>query len=308
MRIKHLLLLIFVFGVCANGTAQLALPARLFFPKFIGSSNASTVNLFHRAISMELMSSSTVALLDSMEVDSVLAMKKSQALEIKSTENALEIARLLDAEKLLMAEYQTSEKKTLIVRCSLLNVHSGRVEKQWIDEDLSAISHSAFCFRVGRQSVSTIQKQFVMENLSKVDHFEPAFALSCTIPKREFRIGEVFDLKIRSAKDCYLYVYDIGTSGITTLIYPADQDGGKKLYAGEEVIIPSILALPPAGTDVIKTIVTQDSLSFARLEELLTQQIISDGATSQARSLRLDESPLAEKKWTTYDLKILIKD
>ncbi len=309
MQKISILIIVYCSIFLASLFGQETLPMRLYFPDFIAlhSSDPVPPKQFYRAMALELNGSSSIVLIDSAQANATLKKMNRTAADVNSMNSAVEMAHRLEAGKILVAEYQTGAGGNYLIRCSLVDVKTELIEQQWINENLTITDYAAFCFKVARQTIACIQKQYVLSNLAKVSHFQSSFQLDCAASKSEFKIGDSFDMTIQSGRNCFVYVYDINSDGRGSLLYPLEQEGGKKLIAREKLIIRNLMAVPPAGAEIIKTIATSDSLAITRLQELLVEQIAAS-ETSRPRRLYRDESPLANDKWTSHELKIFIRE
>ena len=121
---------------------------------------------------------------------------------------------------------------------------------------------------------------------------------------RVYRIGDRLRLALRCEQDGYVTVFDVGTSGQATMIFPNHFQRSNRVYAGQAITIPSgsarfvINVGGPPGVDVIKVIATRQPLSLREQRQIaaLTEQSpFAAGRPAQAvlRDLQVAAAPAA---------------
>lgn len=84
--------------------------------------------------------------------------------------------------------------------------------------------------------------------------------------KQAFRIGEPVGFRVRSGRDGYLTIVDLGTDGTVTVLFPNDMAPDNRVRAGQEIVLPppakadEFVATEPAGRGVVRAFVTERPL------------------------------------------------
>ena len=126
-----------------------------------------------------------------------------------------------------------------------------------------------------------------------------------------YAVGEAVRLFVRSNKDAYLTVLNVGPSGNTTLLYPNAAQRDSRVGAHQVVEIPargsgvSIRVGGPVGRELIKVIASTSPVPLfdaAKLTGAGPFSVVSGGSRSVARDLQvtMDARP-ANHEWDDYN-------
>lgn len=131
--------------------------------------------------------------------------------------------------------------------------------------------------------------------------FELAFALEGG--RADLEIGDPVAFEVRSARDGYLTVVDLGTDGTVTVLFPNEDDTDGRVRAGELVRLPQSAqfeAVAPAGRGIVRAFVTAQPLGLAEdaNPELIAQAIRA--AAGGAASSRNAAVPVGS--WATASI------
>ena len=98
-------------------------------------------------------------------------------------------------------------------------------------------------------------------------------------PNRTYKTGENVMLKVKANEDCYIWVFDTGTSGKVHQVYPNKFDKKNFLAAGKTLSIPGkdskyqLEVSPPSGNELITVVASKG-------DRPLTPDLIDQNASS----------------------------
>ncbi|MBI1205439.1 MAG: DUF4384 domain-containing protein [Rhodopseudomonas sp.] len=107
--------------------------------------------------------------------------------------------------------------------------------------------------------------------------------VSVSADKHVYKIGDAMRLSVEVDKPAYVYVFDIGTSGHTTLLFPNKFHENARLKPGAKISIPgekddwSITVDGPVGADYVIALATSRKMSKQATERMRAQ--LKGGAT-----------------------------
>jgi hypothetical protein len=103
------------------------------------------------------------------------------------------------------------------------------------------------------------------------------FKLQGTLNKTLFRAGEEMHIRVKSSRDAYLYIFNIGQDSSVTVLYPNRFALDSSIGAGKEIVFPDdklrsagivLRVVPPAGatkaTERIKLIAVTHKTDFIK--------------------------------------------
>lgn len=126
-----------------------------------------------------------------------------------------------------------------------------------------------------------------------------------------YAVGEAVRLFVRSSKDAYLTVLNIGPSGNTTLLFPNAFQKDSRIAANTIVEIPSQdsgasirVSGPSVGPELIKVIAStspQPLIQTAALTDAGPFSVVSGGSGSVSRDLQVVMDAGTEHEWDDYN-------
>jgi hypothetical protein len=93
-------------------------------------------------------------------------------------------------------------------------------------------------------------------------------------PDLIYRIGQQLKVHVRPKHTAYITVFNVGSSGRTSVIFPNYYQQNSRVYAGQTVTIPAdsarwkIDVAGPPGVDFIQVVATREKLDLAELKHL----------------------------------------
>ena len=125
-----------------------------------------------------------------------------------------------------------------------------------------------------------------------------------------YAVGEAVRLFVRSNKDAYLTVLNVGPSGNTTLLYPNAAQRDSRVGANQVVEIPapgvgaSIRVSGPVGRELIKVIASTSPVPLFEAVKLSGAgpfAMVTGGSRSAARDLQVTMAAQASHEWDDYN-------
>lgn len=102
-------------------------------------------------------------------------------------------------------------------------------------------------------------------------------ALSPRVTRSRRRLGDLIRLSLTASRDCYVYVFDIGTTGKITLLFPNQYSPDNRLRAGMPVVLPTatdpyeLRLLGKTGREVLQFFALDQPLERAGVSERLPE-------------------------------------
>jgi len=121
--------------------------------------------------------------------------------------------------------------------------------------------------------------ELVVDKLYFKEEEKHNFNIDIRTNKKEYAIGDTLTIYIKSDRDCYLNLLDIGTSGKLTVLFPNSLSSNNFIKGGRTYSIPGDLGmfnidvLEPVGVERIKAIATLEP--FTLVEGEITQGFYS---------------------------------
>lgn len=274
------------------------------------SEGKKLASLIPAEIQEKLVKASCITVVERNKLNEVL---KEHALSQTGTidENtAIQAGKLIGAEKILLGEIYSNLKKRHSISARLVDIETGKVEVQRLAADLKEKEITEFVDEVASCIIAHIKNQVALENIARLDNSRSPFKLTLSAGKERFQLGEMITFTAEPDKDCYLYIFDIGTSGKIHLLFPNKMQPQNFVEAGDEIKIENIRVGAPTGTETVKALATLDSLSYGELLESsgspATFQSLGGDIDKFSRDLEVLISPIANDKWTTDTIKLEI--
>lgn len=249
------------------------------------------------------------------ERDKLESVLKEQALATSGVMDpaaAIKVGKLLGAQKIVLGDYQGNNKERYHISTRLVDVEHGNVEGQWIIADIPKKKIEGYCQDVADNIAGLLKQQTALLNLAGLENPDNPFNLRFTNEKTSYQYGDMMSISLTADKDCFVYLFDVGTSGKIHLLFPNKMQRSNRLMAGKEIQISNLRVSPPAGKEMVKAIATVDSLDIQKMMDIAstpaTFELIDSDTHSFSRDLELVVSPLPREKWNTATLELLIGD
>ncbi|MBI5568366.1 MAG: DUF4384 domain-containing protein [Desulfomonile tiedjei] len=145
----------------------------------------------------------------------------------------------------------------------------------------AAVTQSAEKAKEGGAKEAAVEaKDFVVEELSKIDYDNPDFKVQvATVSgRRAFRVGDRIDLKFRANRDAYVTILDVGSSGKVHVLFPNKWDRDNYVKAGKWYQVPpesanyALKVHGPRGVNYVKAIATRERYDFVPRDAQLTDK------------------------------------
>lgn len=227
--------------------------------------------------------------------DEVEALRK----EVEDLRRQLESKDAIGAGEIKQVEAQI-EKARLVQLQYGLELISDQAHKQWIleqFEELGKIKSSQSTFKIDvwtQEGTSSTPR-----DISIVPKTAPV----------SYRIGDKITFFFRSNQDCYLTLFNLGTSGSVTVLFPNKLFQDSFIRANRTYSIPGggysfeYILSGPAGVEIIKAIATMEKVNLADLDFSQKDMIFYSAERSAAAKdiqiveKRVEELPAAG--WAT---------
>lgn len=160
-------------------------------------------------------------------------------------------------------------------------------------------------------------RQRPMVNVKPERNAKLAVVASLDRANRTYKAGEEVALKVKANEECYVWVFDTGTSGKVHQIFPNKFDGKNFLAAGKTLHIPGqrskyrLAVSPPRGQELLTVVATKDSKPLTR--HLIDQatgngpfQALRGTATTVAKDLSITLRK-QKREWTSEQLVFRIR-
>ncbi|MBN1351612.1 DUF4384 domain-containing protein [candidate division KSB1 bacterium] len=263
-------------------------------------------------IQAALVKSPYLTVVERNRLDEVMKEQALSQTGIMDERTAIQVGKIIGAQKILMGEYQYSQKKRYNISSRLVDIETGKVEVQRIISDIKKKEVKKYTNEVASVIIARIKNQVALENIAKLENPHSPFQVKLSTPKESYSPGEMLTFTIEAEKNCYIYVFDIGTSGKIHLLFPNKMQQKNFLKAGKKIQIENIRVSPPTGTETVKAIATMDSLSYQQLLESsgsqATFQSFGEDVEQFSRDLEVMVSPLAKERWNSDLIRLEIKE
>lgn len=240
------------------------------------------------------------------------AARKSSASKLRplSKEQAIEIGRQSGAELFIYGKHECLAGGQIDIIAELWNVQEDHLEERWIASRLDVNAIDTFTHRVAEDIGEWVARRIALERLVSLSNPNPSFRVRVRTDKETYFTGETIRIVLESNQNCYIHVFDVGTSGKIHLLFPNKTQPSPYCAKYMKIILDNIVVHPPSGTDIVKVIATLDPVTLPDLisgvpESNLnppTFQEIKTELDELARGFELAVSPLAEDRWTTQTL------
>jgi hypothetical protein len=129
---------------------------------------------------------------------------------------------------------------------------------------------------------TVLRQEIGAHELASVENPAQPFALDFgfTGDKSTFKLNDPIEFRVRSARDGYLTIVDLGTDGKVVVVYPNADDKDNRIRAGEEKVIPTpsmksmFVAQEPLGRGIVRAFITAVPLDLPFTEGDATQSAL----------------------------------
>ena len=158
---------------------------------------------------------------------------------------------------------------------------------------------------------AVLQQEQGARRLAALENPARPFALDFTFAngRQTFRIGEPIQFRVRSARDGYLTVVDLGTDGTVSVLYPNESERDGRVHAGQQIVLPTpamdveFTATPPAGRGIVRAIVTERPLALPTTEGVTQAEAVERAIRAAAGTSPLQNSDAVPvNTWTTASM------
>lgn len=177
---------------------------------------------------------------------------------------AIKAGRMIGAQKIILGEFEINDKNSCSINTRLVDIEKGNVEGQWIITEIKKKKIDKYLEEVSKGVVEKIKNQVALENIAKLENKDAKFQVSVSTEKNSYKFGEVLNIGLTANKNCYAYLFDIGTSGKIHLLFPNKNQPNNTIPANQKIKIGNILVGPPEGVEMVKVIATLDSITLGR--------------------------------------------
>ena len=153
---------------------------------------------------------------------------------------------------------------------------------------------------------------FIIDTLYYKEEKEHPFIIDIWTDKKEYTIGDTLTIYVRSDKDCYLSLLDIGTSGKLTLLFPNSLYKDNFIQGGKTYSIPgdfwgfSLKVLAPLGIERIKAIATLKPFSLVKSKIYQGFYSLEKENVRGLRDIKVNMKTLSSMTWVQDYVEIRI--
>lgn len=263
-------------------------------------------------IQKALVSSPYITVVERHKLTEVLKEHALSQTGIIEESTAIQVGKILGAQKIIMGEFEYGINGKYTISTRLVDIQKGTIDGQWIAAEIENKKIQAFINEVANNINTRMRNLVALENIIRLENPQPAFQLKITTTNENYRIGEMVSFMVTTDQNCYMYLFDVGTSGKIHLLFPNKLQPQNYVHASDTVRIENIKASPPAGTETVKVIATQDSISLGQIIDWVsspaTYQLFGDDLEIFARDLELMVSPLDQDRWIALTLRFEIRE
>ena len=257
-----------------------------------------------------LVNSPYITIVERNKLNEILKEQALSQTGIIDESTAIKVGKLVGAQKIIMGEYQRSSNKRYSISSRLVDIESGEVQVQRLVSDIKEKEIENYTNDVAVRIIKNIKSEIGLENITKLQNPEAIFNINVSVEKDTFLLGEMLTFTVTTEKDCYLYLFDIGTSGKIHLLFPNKMQPKNFVKSGKNIQIKNIRVGPPTGTEIVKAIATLDSVSYSHLVKSAGSQVsfqpLGDDTDQFSRDLQVMVSPLDHDRWATDIVRLII--
>lgn len=259
-----------------------------------------------------LVKSPYITVVERQKMKNVLNEQMQAQTGIIDEATAIKAGKIVGAQKILLGEYQCNDRNRYTISARLVDIEKGIIDVQRIASDIKEKEIKNYIADVASSVISEIKNLVALENITRLGNTNSRFNIKVSTKKNTYFPGEMLRFTIETEKDCYIFVFDIGTSGKIHLLYPNKNQPNNFAKAGEKIQIENIRVGLPSGKEIVKAIATLDSVSFDKMLDLASSRAtfhsLGNDANRFSRDLEVLISPLANDRWTTDTITLEIKE
>lgn len=263
-------------------------------------------------IQRHLLDSPDVKIIERKKLQEILQEQALSQSGIIDQSQAVQVGKLAAAEKIMVGEFAETADHTISLNVRLVDVELGLVEKQWLDAGLDPAGIEKFSRIVAAETATHLKYLTGLKNIARLSNPQQPFRIRLTVNNTLFAPGDMINFTAESDQNCYLYLFDIGTSGRIHLLFPNRAQKNNYLAAGRKLVIGNILVSPPAGVEAVKAIATLDSISLGKMIDAAGSttmyQCVGEDSQQFARDLQVVVSPLPNDRWSSDLIQFNIVD
>ena len=185
-------------------------------------------------IQAALVKSPYITVVERNKLNEVLKEQALSQTGIIDESTAIKVGKIIGAQKILMGEYQCNVKERYSISSRLVDIETGTVEVQRVISDIKKKEIKKYTDDVASQIIARMKNQIALENIAKLENPNAQFKINVSTAKDTFLLGEMLTFTIEAEKNCYLYIFDIGTSGKIHLLFPNKMQPKNFVKAGEK--------------------------------------------------------------------------
>jgi hypothetical protein len=179
----------------------------------------------------------------------------------------------------------------------------------WVTLALLGLAVNGACAQQKKVTKKSF-KQIVVEHMQDLDNPEAGFKVDLSVDRKDatYKVGDPITFSFKTNKDCRLSLFNVGTSGKVTIIFPNEYQKDNLVKAGTEYRIPSkdakylFKANGPAGEDIVKAIATLEKVDLVSASDLKPPEGGFQEATKPedqiAKDIGIVLKPIDTKNWS----------
>lgn len=155
----------------------------------------------------------------------------------------------------------------------------------------------------------SIKKQAAIETLEGINNPESEFKVELWVDREDatYKVGDDIKFSFKANKNCRLTIFNVGTSGKVTILYPNEHQKDNSVKADSTYTIPTteanyvFKAAGPAGEEMIKVIATIDEVTLVTQNDLQPVgpfQEVTKPEPEMVKDITIALKPVPVKKWT----------
>ncbi len=208
-------------------------------------------------------------------------------------------------------ELEYLDNKKINIISELIDLQTKQNIRHWSASGLKTSRIKDFIKMIVEDISEYLKYLDSLEKLMALENSDKSFAVSLTTSADSLYIDDLLHITVKTTKSCYLYIFNIGTSGNVHLLFPNKYQKNNYVSDVDSVFVSGIQANPPAGRDLIKVFAATDSLSLNELVDFYPSckavfASIDIDIQTFSRSLEVVFMPVASDCWSTATKQINI--
>lgn len=158
-----------------------------------------------------------------------------------------------------------------------------------------------------------------IDQLQDIENPEAKFKIELWTDKEDgvYKPGDSVKLYVKSNKDCYLTIFNVGTSGKVHIIFPNQYHKDNFVKAGVVYTVPPegagfiLKAEKPAGEELVKAVATLAKVPLLEKEDIKPAgpvQEVTKPEEQLAKDIAVILKPVNKAHWTTVEKIIKISE